>query len=218
MSRSTSAASQAPPPARLILVRRGSEPELSDADLARALVRGDARAPFLAWTRFTPLVRSTLRRLLGPITDEDDLKQEVFLRFFRRVRDLREPEAVRSFLFGICLRVSRKEVRRRWLRRWLRLTERGAVPDVASSGDSDEAAGDVRDAVARYHRLLDAVGGQGRSLFVTRHIEGLELAEVARLHGLSVSTAQRRLARVAKRLEAMVRGDPVLAEMAGRGG
>jgi hypothetical protein len=64
---------------------------------------------------------------------------------------------------------------------------------------------------------LDAVGGQGRSLFVARYIEGMELAGVAHMHGLSVSTTQRRLARVATRVDAMVRRDPALSELAQRG-
>jgi RNA polymerase sigma-70 factor (ECF subfamily) len=66
----------------------------------------------------------------------------------------------------------------------------------------------------RYYAILETVGGQGRSLFVSRYIEGVELVEVARLHGLSISTTQRRLGRVSKRVQAMVRRDPLLAEIA----
>ena len=54
-----------------------------------------------------------MRRLLGPDRDIEDLSQEVFLRFFAAVPRLREPEAVRSFLFGICVRVTRRERRAR---------------------------------------------------------------------------------------------------------
>lgn len=188
----------------------------SDRALAEALVRGDQDAPHRAWQRFEPAARGNLRRLMGPGLDEDDLCQEVFLRFFGRVRTLREPDAVRSFLFAVCLRVARKELRRRWLRRWLRLTDDGNLPENApegAAGGREETAA-ARAAVARYYAILDVIGGQGRSLFVARYIEGLELTEVARLHGLSLSTTQRRLGRVAKRVQAMVRRDPLLAEMA----
>jgi RNA polymerase sigma-70 factor, ECF subfamily len=202
-------------PVRLLLVRGGGGESASDADVARALIAGDRTAELVAWTRFLPYVRGNVRRLVGPGYDEDDLCQEVFLRFFRRARDLREPEAIRGFLFGICLRVAKREVRRRWLKRWLRLTDHGTLPEPSAGdgGAADRAAGEAREAVHRYYRILDAIGGQGRSLFVTRNIEGIELAEVARLHGLSISTTQRRLARVSKRIEAMVQRDPLLAEM-----
>jgi RNA polymerase sigma-70 factor (ECF subfamily) len=207
-----------PAPVRL-LVRGGVGPATSDGDVARALINGDRAAELVAWTRFLPYVRGSIRRLVGPGSsfDEDDLCQEVFLRFFRRARDLREPEAVRSFLFGICLRVSKREVRRRWLKRWLRLTDHGTLPE-ACGGDAEGPAGEAREAVNRYYRILDSIGGQGRSLFVTRNIQGIELAEVARLHGLSVSTTQRRLARVSKRIEAMVQRDPLLVELVARQG
>ncbi len=212
--------------ARLVLLRGGAPegavaPEttprqIADAELARALVRGDKAAPHLAWVRFAPTVRGNLRRIIGPGLDEDDLCQEVFLRFFRRIHSLREPNAVRGFLFAVCLRVARKEMRRRWLRRWLRLTDDGTLPECGANHDAADSESDSREAVKRYYAILDVVGGQGRSLFISRYIEGVELAEVARLHGLSVSTTQRRLTRVGKRVEAMVRRDPVLAEIANR--
>lgn len=201
--------------ARLRLVTPPAPGAATDADVAAALLRDDKEAPFLAWSRFAPLVRTTLRRLLGPGLDEDDLCQEVFLRFFGSVHRLRETEAVRAFLFGICLRVVRKELRRRWLRRWLHLTPDGTMPDSASaSGTADH---DARETLARYYAILDKVGGQGRSLFVTRHIHGLPLTEVARLHHLSLSTTQRKLIRIAKRIDGMVRRDPLLLEFTGDG-
>ncbi|MBC8131534.1 MAG: sigma-70 family RNA polymerase sigma factor [Deltaproteobacteria bacterium] len=190
-----------------------------DVQVVSALMRGDPGAPYQAWLRFRPMVRGNLRRIVGPGLDEEDLGQEVFLRFFQRVGSLREPAAVRGFLFAICLRVAQKELRRRWLRRWLRLTNDGTLPDPTPTGRPDDTADrEVHDAVTRYYAILDAVGGQGRSLFVTRYIEGMELTEVARTHGLSVSTTQRRLGRVAKRIDAMVRRDPVLAGIAGPDG
>jgi RNA polymerase sigma-70 factor (ECF subfamily) len=195
--------------ARVILldVASGQKPE-DDQELVLALRQNDPRAAYVAWRRFAPLVTRTVRRLMGPGGDEDDLSQEVFLRFFHNVSKLRTPTAVRSFLIGISIRVVRHEVRRRWLRRWLRLTDHGALPDTAGPGTDPEAHQVVR----RYYQILDKVGAEARSLFVTRQIEGLGLAEVAALHGLSLSTTQRKLARVSQRIALLVRRDPVLAD------
>jgi RNA polymerase sigma-70 factor (ECF subfamily) len=179
-----------------------------DVTVVEALVRGDARAEQEAWTRFAPGVDATLRRLLGPGHDgeREDLLQEVFIRFFRRVRTLREPAAVRGFLTGISLRVVRGELARRRARRWLRLTVTGETPEVAGGARDDEA----REAVARYYRVLEQLGGRDRSLFVARTIEGLTLEEVASLHDVSVSTAQRGIGRATKRVALLVRRDPLL--------
>lgn len=197
----------------LRLLEGGRAENEADGALVVALQQGDPRASREAWRRFGPYVRRSLRRLLGPGADEDDLSQEVFLRFFDRVRTLREPGAVRSFLFGICLRVVRKELSRRWVRRWLRLTDDGQLPERGPTY-LDQDAREAREAVVRYYRILDGLGTEARSIFVTRHIEGLELTEVAGLHGLSVSTTQRRLARAEKRVAAMVNADPALAAFA----
>ena len=52
---------------------------------------------------------------------------------------------------------------------------------------------------------------------MARTIEKLTLAEVAQIHGMSISTAQRRLTRAAKRVAALVRRDPALVQLAGGG-
>jgi RNA polymerase sigma-70 factor (ECF subfamily) len=184
-----------------------------DATLVLALRRGDSRAELEAWNRFSPAVDGTLRRLLGPGDEREDLLQEVFIRFFRRIGTLREPAAVRGFLTGICLRVVRGDLTRRRARRWLHLTPTGDAPEVTGRARDDEA----REAIARYYRVLDTLGGRDRSLFVARTIEGLTLEAVADLHGVSVSTAQRGIARATKRVALLVRRDPLLVSLAGGG-
>ena len=196
-----------------VLPGRASEGEGDDAAVVLALRRGAPRAELDAWNRFSAQVDGTLRRLLGPgqpDDDREDLLQEVFIRFFRRVSTLREPAAVRGFLTGICLRVVRGEIAGRRRRRWLRLTPTGDAPDVGASVRDDEA----REAVRRYYGVLEALGGQDRSIFVARTIEGLTLEDVAALHDVSISTAQRRLARATKRVAALVRRDPLLVARA----
>ena len=201
------------PGARVILFGSESVDEPDDVALVEGLRRHDPHAELLAWRRYGPGVARTLRRLAGPGCDEEDLSQEVFLRFFRSIGALREAVAVRAFLTGICMRVVRHEVRGRWLRRWLRLTDRGVMPEMAAPAVEPE----MRQVVARYYALLDRLGSQARSLFVARHLEGLGLAEVASLHGLSVSTTQRKLARAQARMAALTSGDPAITEYLRRG-
>ena len=115
-----------------------------------------ARRSCEAWNRFSPGAAQTLRRLLGPGADREDLLQEVFLRFFKRIGTLREPAAVRGFLFGICVRVVQGEIASRHRRRWLRLTPTGETPETAVAGPDVEA----RDAIARYYALLERLGAE----------------------------------------------------------
>ena len=182
----------------------------SDVALVEALRRGDPQAELVAWNRFSTGVDQTLRRLLGPGPDREDLLQEVFIRFYRRVGTLREPSAVRAFLTGICIHVVRAEIGRRQRRRWLSLTPTGDMPEPTPSFPDLEG----REAVTRYYRLIDKLGGKDRSYFVARTIEGMTLDEVAAAHEVSVSTAQRRINRATKRIATLVRRDPTLARFA----
>jgi len=188
--------------------------EPTDAAIAESLRRGERQAELEAWNRFSPGAAQTLRRLMGPGPDREDLLQEVFLRFYKRIRTLREPAAVRGFLAAICIRVVQGEIASRSRRRWLHLTSTGDAPDTAVPGPDVEA----RDTIARYYALLERLGQSERSIFVARTIEMLTLAEVAEAHGVSISTAQRRLARASKRIAALVRSDPALLRLAGGDG
>lgn len=189
-----------------------------EAALVRAAIEGQEAAIGLLWNRYSRLVRGLLRRSLGPQHDVEDHVQDVFLRFFAQLQRLRDPAAVRSYLVGITVRVARSELRRRRIRRWLFLTEDGELPD-APAMPSDEAA---REALARLYRILDGMDDEGRLAFVLRHIEGLELTEVAAALGISLATTKRRLARVTARVFAVVERDPILADYVvqppGRGG
>jgi len=198
-----------PSPFRIV---RSPSTARSDAELAVALQRGERAAELEAWNRFAPGTAQTLRRLLGPGADREDLMQEVYLRFFRNIRSLREPAAVRGFLAGICVHVVRQEIARLRRSRWLRLTPTGDPPETAGPTADVES----RNVIARYYEVLDRLGSSERSIFVARTIEKLTLDEVAEHHGVSVSTAQRRLARATKRVAAMVRQDPALSALARR--
>jgi RNA polymerase sigma-70 factor (ECF subfamily) len=194
-------------------VLRGDAAERdSDVALVEALKAGNRSAELVAWNRFAAGVDHTVRRMLGPGADREDLVQEVFIRFFRRIGTLREAAAVRGFLTGICVHVVAGEIAARRRRRWFQLTRTGDLPEPDSARASENRdAADAREAVGRYYGLLDRLGAKERSIFVARTIEGLTLEDVAAFHDVSVSTAQRRLRRASARIAGWVRRDPLLA-------
>jgi RNA polymerase sigma-70 factor (ECF subfamily) len=155
------------------------------------------------------LVRRILRRSLGPGVDVEDAVQDAFLRLFRDLETLREPTALRSFLIGITLHVATSELRKRRARQWLRLSDDGVVPERPTS----EAMADheQRQALLRLYRVLDRVDAERRLVFVLRHVEGLELTELAAVLGCSLSTTKRRVADASARVCRLASADPVLA-------
>jgi RNA polymerase sigma-70 factor (ECF subfamily) len=180
-----------------------------DTALVLAASAGDRAAQTAIWRRYLPLVRSRMSRSLGP-HDVDDHVQEVFLRLFNVLPDLRDPAALRSFLIGIALRVAGTELRRRRSRCWLRLTASGDLPEPDSAPHS--GADERREAVARLSAILESFGPESYRVIELRYVEGKELAEVAEAIDVSLATAKRHLARASARLHAIVRHEPSLAD------
>ena len=185
---------------------------VDDASLARALAEGQPPAAASAWDRFAPLVRGLLWQSLGPGTDIDDLLQDVFLTLFKRVRDLRDPNALRSFVVGITVRTARSELRRRRVRRWLSFTDDGELPE-APGQDADLSA---REALRRFYAILDRLDPEPRLVFLLRHTQGIELTEIAASLGCSLATAKRRLVKATERILFSLRNWGILYESAQR--
>lgn len=181
-----------------------------DALLAAALLAGDPGAAARAWRLLSPLVLRTLRRHAVGGSDARDLCQEVFLRFFARITELRDPRALRSFLIGICVGVAQNEQRRGWIRRIVVLAPTGELPLAAASA-TDSAA---REALERLCAILAAAQPEERMLFVLRHIEKMELAGIAAASGRTVPSAKKRAARATRRLGLKMQRDPALADYA----
>ena len=139
--------------------------------------------------------------------DVDDHVQEVFLRLFQVLPDLRDPGALRSFIIGIALRVAGTELRRRRGRYWLQLTASGDLPEPSSLPSADEP----REAVARLSAILGNFAPESYRVIELRYVEGKELAEVAEAIDVSLATAKRHLARASARLHAIVQREPSLA-------
>jgi RNA polymerase sigma-70 factor (ECF subfamily) len=189
-------------------VRSGARFErVCDADVARAALLGDADAARAIWKRYGALVRSKLRTFIG--TDEiEDHVQEVFLRFFERLPQLREHCALRNFLLGISVRVAATELRRRRTRR-LHLTADGELPEANATVTPDH---DAKEALARFDGVLASLGPEQRRVFELRYVDELDLAEISESLGLSLATVKRHLARVTARVLVRVERDEALAD------
>jgi len=194
-------------PLRLLAPPPGESDEAADVELARALIAGAARAPELAWDRYAPLVHGIVSRALGPDAEVEDVTQEIFYRLFSRIRTLRKPEALRSFVVSFAVRIVKWELRRRRARRWLTLSETGEVPDNQLLFMSVEN----RYALRRLYGLLNKLSTRERLVLVLRHVEGMTLEEIAEAMEISLATVKRALRRASTRLSELVDADVKLS-------
>jgi RNA polymerase sigma-70 factor, ECF subfamily len=187
---------------------------VDEADLARALLEGRRGAAPLAWRRFYPIVISTLRRLLGPGDDLPDLAQDVFARFFAKLRDLRKHGSIRAFVTGIAFRRAREEIKRRRVRRSSASLVLHHLNELSLATITDP---ERRHAAGRLYRMMSHLSENDRSAYTLRFVEGLELNEIATALRVSLSTVRRSIRRASEQLDRLVRNDPMLASFSETG-
>jgi RNA polymerase sigma-70 factor (ECF subfamily) len=190
----------------------------SDAELVLALQQGQSWAARAIWDRHSDRVHRFFARAVGPSHETEDLTQEVFLRIFVRARAIREPGALPQFVMAVAVRVLKRQLRYRWIRRNMRLSADGILPDPVGDRTRDEEA---REALRRCYRILEDLGGRERAAYSLRFLEEMTVEEVAGSLGVSISTAKRLINRASAFVAAKVAADHDLRQfvtMKGMGG
>jgi len=136
-----------------------------------------------------PFVWRSLRRLGLNESDADDLCQEVFVIVFRKLQDFEQKSSLRTWLYGIAVRVALAHRRRAQTQRELP-TE--TLPEVVSTeGPHDRLA--EREARRWLDLALDTLDEKKRAVFVLYEIEQLSMNEVAQVLECPLQTAYSRL-------------------------
>jgi RNA polymerase sigma-70 factor (ECF subfamily) len=166
---------------------------VSEAELVDRAVRGDRWSREVLYRRHAGYLLGLVTRLLGNRGDAEEIVQDAFIAGFEQLATLREAGALRAWLGQIAVNLVRHRLRRLRLLRVLGL-DRGAddatLEALAAPGLHPEACGEL----ALLDRTLAKLGADLRIAWMLRHVEGLELTEVAAACGCSLATIKRRLA------------------------
>ena len=123
----------------------------------------------------------------------DDIVQEVFVIVHRRLAEFEGRSSVKTWLFGITLRVARDH--RRSATRKNRDGGGDPIdPDTlraATPGPSDSI--EKTEAVRLLHAILDEMDDERREIFVMAELEQMSMPDIAGTLGLNVNTAYARL-------------------------
>ncbi|RYZ05378.1 MAG: sigma-70 family RNA polymerase sigma factor [Myxococcales bacterium] len=181
--------------------------DMSEPELALALMEQRPEAARVAMKRFAPLVHTVLKRGLGPSTELEDVQQEVFLCMFRRISTLRNPVALRGFVIGIAVNTVLVERRRRKQRNRVALE-----PPMLMDLQESRSASGFSVAWMRLERLLGRLRERDRVTFVLRFIEKRTTREVASMLGLSIATVRRSFSHAWERVTTWAARDPFLSD------
>jgi RNA polymerase sigma-70 factor (ECF subfamily) len=153
--------------------------------------------------RYASYVATIAYRILGTRDELDDVVQDVFMSAHRTLDQLRNAEAINSWLATVTVRVCQQRLRGRQLRRWLRLEAPPATFDPPDPGASPETRATLND----IFRALETVPIQARIAWSLRYLEGERLERVAELTGCSLAAVKRRLAKAQAALDKVIADD-----------
>lgn len=135
-------------------------------------------------------VQAALGRFVAGLvggSDADDVLQDVFLKIWRNLRWLRQPELFRPWAYRIATRACYRHLKR--ARRW---SDR---VDDAAMVDNLPAPADVRSGlIGGLVPLLERVSPASRAVLLLHYVEDLSIEETAAILDVNVGTAKSRLA------------------------
>lgn len=131
----------------------------------------------------------SMRRLGISSQSIDDAVQDVFLVVHRRLEDFEERCSLKTWLFGIALRVAHDHHRRS--RRKGGHEQLDAAVADGSPGPHEELA--KAEAVRELDRILNSLDEDKRAVFILAEIEQMTAPEIAEALGINVNTVYSRL-------------------------
>lgn len=182
--------------------RSACEPLIDDGRLAERAASGD-RAAFAQLVRqHQEGVARIARRLLGWDTEVEDVVQEVFVAMLRHLPEFRGDCRLGTWLY----RITVNECRRRRRGRLLRLRCWWGARVTADGEGGAERTALRKEAGTRVRAAVAALPHREREVVVLRYLEGLAVADVGEVLGLSRNAVDVRLCRARDRLRRSLAG------------
>jgi RNA polymerase sigma-70 factor, ECF subfamily len=183
-------------------VRAVSIPSLASADAAAAAALPVSGAPDIAtiFREYGTFVYMMLRSLGVRAPDVDDAFQEVFVVIHQRLPSYENRGTLRSWVYGICVRVAFRFRRRALSAREIASDE---VPETIDPMTPAEHLGE-QEARRILCAILDELDDERRAVFVLFELEGLPMKEVAEALQCPLQTAYSRLRAAREAVDAAV--------------
>jgi len=132
---------------------------------------------------------------LGNSNDAEDAVAETFLEGFKGIRDLRSPEAFRSWMFKILSARCKRKIKTYY-------TARSSVSfdDLETTGMSIASHDADTDEIVQLQTALSRLSPQERQITVLFSVEGYKIAEIAEMLDLPQGTVSSKIHRTLKKL------------------
>jgi len=172
----------------------------TDLELAAQSAAGDVAAFEQLYERHRRRVYSLCLRMVGDVTEAEDITQEVFLQVFRKIGTFRGEAALTTWFHRLAV----NHVLMHWRKRGIRseeTTEEGDVGGIARPYPLS-----ILDRIALEQAIQKLPPGY-RLVFLLHDVEGYEHEEIAAMLGCSVGTSKSQLHKARLKLRSLLRGE-----------
>ena len=173
--------------------------QLDDKALVAAVLAGSHAAYAQLYDRYAPLVRAVCHDMTQNLADAQDLTQDVFLRAYERLGELRRPERFGPWLVSIARRRCQE-----WRRRKARQRRRFAALKAGSTGTCDTTGYTEN---GQLLRLIGTLPENERLALHAFYLRSQSVEEARGVLGLSRSGFYRALERARNRLRKQLHED-----------
>jgi RNA polymerase sigma-70 factor, ECF subfamily len=173
-------------------------------EVIRQARNGDDAAFSQVVQAYRKRILGTIARLIGRPEDVEDVGQEVFVRLYFSLDQLRSEEVFEPWLYRLTVNAAydylRKQKRRTESRMADLSEQQVLLADAAESGrvrDEGDRRAKIKDAV---DAVLSEVSDDDRILLSLKEIEGLTLKELEKIYGVNENALKVRLFRARQRV------------------
>ncbi len=188
---------------------------LVEFELIQKARGGDGGAFNQVVTAYRRRILGTISRLIGRPEDVEDVAQEVFMRLYFSLDQLRTPEVFEPWLYRLTVNASYDYLRKSKRRRESRMSDLSeqqvTLADAAAGSKAQTDESEKRRTRDLVNGLLASVSEEDRVLLTMKEVEGLSLKEMEKIYGVNENALKVRLFRARQRvLKNMKRGSEFL--------
>ena len=177
---------------------------LVEFELIERARKGDDGAFNQVVQAYRKRILGTIARLIGRPEDVDDVGQEVFLRLYFSLDQLRAPEVFEPWLYRLTVNAAYDYLRKQKRRpetRMSDLSEQQVMMADAAAGGKFQTEESRRTKVReRVQALLGHVSEEDRILLTLKEVEGLSLKELEQIYKVNENALKVRLFRARQRV------------------
>jgi RNA polymerase sigma-70 factor (ECF subfamily) len=196
--------------------KREKRPPAADGELIRRAKKGDIQAFEELYNLHRRRVFSLCLRVVGDISQAEDLTQEAFLQVYRKLHTFRGDSAFSTWLHRLALNVALMHLRKKMVRTTSieeALTTSNEEPVERQFGNEDRR---LRHSITRIEleRAIRELPPGYRLIFILHDVEGYEHREIAEMLGCSIGNSKSQLHKARIRLLNLLRRAAVTQEAA----